>query len=415
MFLTVNCPVILTSLVGSSRMIRAGAAHRDKADSSEGMQTERARTGRNAQSTSHGAFAGDIGSLIAQASRMKRDSCRHLRKEWDTAPEFAKMSLAYDSNGDVARARELSPRSRIDAATSWKNEGNAHFVAGSMEDALEFYAKAWGTFRWFVRGSSAASEEIMLVKGDEKDSVLLAYREDVQKLLMVVAQNCAQCHINLGQHTEAIIACREALALDASNVKTLFRLAVAHRALDSSADLERAVHYLKRAQEMDPVNVDVQRLLSSIRNEIKTQDKIDRSIYGGLFERGSIEVEGAGNPSDVPPAKVSEESLQNLRRRIPHAHLREFDACVESAKQKQLDSERVKLANELGIDLGDPRVLRELERLENEHVEGATACHGDMRTLWSILWERRYLNMPNALLVIMGVHLLIRGWLIWST
>jgi len=258
------------------------------------------------------------------------------------------------------------------------------------------------------------SEEIILLKGDENESALATHKNIVQNLLMVIAQNCAQCHLKLGQNAEAICACREALEFDSSNIKTLFRLGVAHRALDTSADIERGMKYLKLARSIDPGNIDVQRLLQSMRKEMKLQDKVDRSIYSGLFERGSIEVDRQSVSNNRISSRSSEQSLNILRQRISPEHLKEFDKCIENAKEKQLKAERDKLAHELGIDLNDPRIAQELRRLERKHAQGATVISNSRYRFWGSMWTQQCLNIPLPVCIVMAVFVLVRGWSIWN-
>jgi len=323
------------------------------------------------------------------------------------------MSLSYNEDSDVSCARRSKPEKRMETAKCWKNEGNSHFLSGRIDDALLCYAKAWGTFRWFVRGASDASEEIVLIKGDENERELALHQEIVRKFLMVVAQNIAQCHLNRRQYSEAVSACKLALEFDTSNVKTLFRLALAHRGLDTSADKERGIYYLKLARGIEPENLDVRRLLRSMQDEMKMQNEIDRRVFGGFFERGSIEVKCKRPPSDVIASRTDGQSLHNLRKRVRPEHLEEFDSCVEAVRRKQLESDRVKLAEELGIDLSDPRVARELRRLEREYAEGTGTIRNSRNQPRRLLWSSSFLQIPSVVWVVMMMYVLVRGWLIW--
>ncbi len=96
----------------------------------------------------------------------------------------------------------------IDEAEVIKTEGNAMFVSGSYQDAIDKY----------------------------NDAIQTAPEQAPQQA--VYFANIAACHVKLGNHSDAIKACTEALAVDPAYVKALARRSAAYEATN---ELERAL------------------------------------------------------------------------------------------------------------------------------------------------------------------------------
>ena len=67
----------------------------------------------------------------------------------------------------------------------------------------------------------------------------------------IIYSNKAQCFLKLNKPEDALSSCKEALELDARNVKALYRVAMAFKMQEKYPD---AVNYLQQVLEIDENN-----------------------------------------------------------------------------------------------------------------------------------------------------------------
>ena len=96
--------------------------------------------------------------------------------------------------------------------------------------------------------------------------------------------NLSLCYLKQKQYTDAEDYAREALSIDARNVKALYRLA---ESLLSQMKNDECLAYLQDAQKLDPLNNDVSNLMKKARYEQRTQKEVQRQAYQGLFSKSS--------------------------------------------------------------------------------------------------------------------------------
>jgi hypothetical protein len=73
----------------------------------------------------------------------------------------------------------------------------------------------------------------------------------------------------------------QALKLEVSNIKALFRKGQALSALDEWRDAELT---LNRALEFEPQNKDVQRELQLLKRKVAEQERKDKKLYANMFK-----------------------------------------------------------------------------------------------------------------------------------
>jgi len=216
--------------------------------------------------------------------------------------------------------------------------------------------------------------------------------------------------------------------LDPRNVKALYRRAEARiRPSKATAyDHDLAIKDLARAQEADPQNQEIKKLLSRLRAERKAQRSKDAETFTGMFDRGQVyRREDEENMDTVrgPVPKKDETDMSDIQQRIEgisdddplekrcadaellrdmymrngkEDEARELNEKIEQAKQairqqrnpepapqQKVDwdaptSEMIEDAKKYGLDLTDPAILEELKRMEREGVptEGSDEAPG---------------------------------------
>lgn len=96
------------------------------------------------------------------------------------------------------------PQERYEVASAARQQGNAHYRSKNFAEAAAAYDKAWIHLDRIMQPSPAQ-------------------RNDVRALKVTVLLNLAQTRLKLGMYRDVIQHCNAVLALDAANVKALFR------------------------------------------------------------------------------------------------------------------------------------------------------------------------------------------------
>ena len=154
---------------------------------------------------------------------------------------------------------ELSSEEKIAQASCFKDKGTEAFKEKLYADAVDSYAE----------GAELVEDEI----------------GDGEAIYIACKLNIAQCYINLKDYPSAIEASTKVLAKDPTNVKALYRRAVARNAVgmpdEAKDDLEIAAGY-------EPENTAVKAELSKSKNLIVAAKKKEKAAYGNLFSKISM-------------------------------------------------------------------------------------------------------------------------------
>lgn len=147
-------------------------------------------------------------------------------------------------------------------AEDLKNVGNNLFKNQDWKGAAKKYSKA---LRYLEFG------------GDEFD-------EGVQKKLEPVALSCflntAACNLKLQLWQEALDYCNEALDLNKTNTKALFRRAQAWQGLK---DYSKAMEDLKKAQEITPDDKAILGEMKKVQVKIQEEKEKEKKMFAKMF------------------------------------------------------------------------------------------------------------------------------------
>lgn len=106
------------------------------------------------------------------------------------------------------------------------------------------------------------------------------YNKDGEILLSQCYANLAACQLLVPNHEHAIVNCNKALALDAGNIKCMYRRAVAAIALQR---YETAAVDLKELLRLDPSNAAAVQLMETLKSKTRAHEKSLGTALGKLF------------------------------------------------------------------------------------------------------------------------------------
>ncbi|XP_066504685.1 peptidyl-prolyl cis-trans isomerase D [Hoplias malabaricus] len=144
-----------------------------------------------------------------------------------------------------------------------KNIGNTFFKAQNWQVAVKKYSKAL---------------RYLEVCGDSLDD------ESAQKKLEPTALSCilntAACKLKLQQWQEAIESCDEALELNQTQTKALFRRAQAWQGLK---EYSKAMTDLQKAQQIAPEDKAILNEMLKVKQKVKEEKDREKKIYSKMF------------------------------------------------------------------------------------------------------------------------------------
>ena len=355
----------------------------------------------------------EFGQMMQHAMGMKNRQVKDDRSLFERKPDFVKNTLFHcmprktGPNGElgditeeqkmIMRAREsTSFEERIDIALSLKRAGNELFKAGDFYGANDKYEKAFGCFTHYVssepdwRSKGIKDEDLTLVEYKTADEVSLARATELQATCV---SNISACFFKLKDYAKCTKVATEALNMDPTNVKALYRRALATTIPKKSgaAELDMAIKDLSDARKLDPNDTQVAKMLRKLKGERKSQRAKDRSTFSSMFSRGSIITE-----DEISAAKAKEHMLAYARARKQAEEMeRMAKACefrgrtddaaeLRAASQKaraamrsigspapptKVDfsnpsEEMIRDAKKHGLDLTDPMVQRALSAMQ---------------------------------------------------
>ncbi|CEO95858.1 hypothetical protein PBRA_004571 [Plasmodiophora brassicae] len=126
---------------------------------------------------------------------------------------------------------DLTDKEKFDLATRMHRIGNQQYNNGQVKTSLRSYDKA------------VKAIEAITSRRAEVDS------STSQPLLFLCLNNSSACHIRLKSWDAAIRSCTQALGIDNSNVKCLYRRGIAY---GNREEYELALRDLKKAQSIEP-------------------------------------------------------------------------------------------------------------------------------------------------------------------
>ena len=146
---------------------------------------------------------------------------------------------------------EMSAEEKVSEAESLKTQGNAAFKAGDMDEAVAQYTDAV-SYLEHLGGKGGGEEE----KGSS-DAV------DVLKLSLF--NNSAAALIKAGDFAEAAASASKALAVDADNVKALWRRGEARMQFGMLGEAKKD---LVAAAKLDPKNKTIRKTYAALKKKV---------------------------------------------------------------------------------------------------------------------------------------------------
>lgn len=253
-----------------------------------------------------------------------------------SAADQAFLDELTDNEDKDDNTNEDNPKDPSEAllkALEHKETGNTHFASQNLIEASRAYRKGISLLKPFNQANS----------GDEQ----------IKILLVTMNTNLSMVCYKQQKYKLAKDAAGKSLEIDASNVKALYRRALAHRAL---GDEDLALNDLKCAYKLDEKNAAVKKEIANIRKGRELAKKNEKERLQKAFSSGSL-LYGDKEEEERQAAKRREKERkeQEEREAKEKERLKKLweDDCVERLKNEEevldyeaWDAERVKREKE---------------------------------------------------------------------
>ncbi|XP_037531078.1 peptidyl-prolyl cis-trans isomerase D [Nematolebias whitei] len=180
---------------------------------------------------------------------------------WGSAPndgtEDAHPDFPEDADLDFKDVDKV-----LSFAEDVKNVGNALFKNQDWKAAVNKYSKAL---------------RYLKMCGDQLEE---AAQKKLEPTALSCVLNTAACKLKLQLWQEALDSCNEALELNQSNAKALFRRAQAWQGLK---EYNNAMTDLKKAQEVAPEDKAINNELKKVHHKIQEEKEREKKIYAKMF------------------------------------------------------------------------------------------------------------------------------------
>jgi len=373
-------------------------------------------------------FSGDneIGNILQDAVKLKSAQMGQKRRTYETWPYFVQHTIFHSEKEDFKAWRAMPFDEKIEKSEEIKQEGNKLFKEGKFSDAVDKYEEAASLFHYCYstdpgwRKNNRGIDDDVLVLVDDTGSDA-DEKAQIAKLRLQCCLNLSQCKLKLDKFEEAVVAGTSALEMDPDNVKALYRRAEARvRPQASTAyDHDLAIKDLNKANQLDPTNKDIEKLLKTLRLDRQKQRAKDKGTFEGMFGRGEIydeesmkaaeELKAATNTNHRWEGVPNDNEMKDLRKRIDDVsdddplekriadaellrdlyerndkeeEAKKLNDQIQNAKnalkaqqeKRAVDrsgfsnptAEMIAEAQQYGLDLNDPVIKAELLRIERE-------------------------------------------------
>ncbi len=159
---------------------------------------------------------------------------------------------------------EMSESERLTAACCAKTKGNELHKSRNVSGAVRKFSQA---------------ARYLISMGREKD-ISPSNRESWKTLSAQVFLNLAACQLQAGYHDAVVKNCSRALELDKDNIKGFYRRAQSWCALGK---IDEAKSDLLRAEQLEPSNSAVSKLLGDVQTKIANRDSNMASAMRKMF------------------------------------------------------------------------------------------------------------------------------------
>ncbi|XP_001356347.2 FK506-binding protein 59 [Drosophila pseudoobscura] len=154
---------------------------------------------------------------------------------------------------------KLSDTERIDEAKVYKEKGTNYFKKENWGLAIKMYTKC---------------KNLLPNNADTN--------EEVKKLKVATHSNIALCHQKSNDHFEAKVECNAVLALEANNVKALYRRGQCNLIIN---ELEDALEDFQKVIQLEPGNKAAANHVVICRQKIKETKTKEKKLYANMFTK----------------------------------------------------------------------------------------------------------------------------------
>jgi len=177
--------------------------------------------------------------------------------------ELENLEGDKDAPTDDTKNDDTSPEIKLMQALAHKEEGNAQFKEGDYTAATRSYR----------RGTNALKNLNANNTGDDQ----------VKQLLITLQTNLSMVCYKQEKHKMSRDVATKAIEIESTNVKALYRRAVAHRAM---GDVDSAKDDLRLAYKTDPNNIAVKKELKSIKKILEDRKAKEKARLSKAFSKG---------------------------------------------------------------------------------------------------------------------------------
>ncbi|XP_020623590.1 tetratricopeptide repeat protein 9C-like [Orbicella faveolata] len=186
---------------------------------------------------------------------------------------------AVEDDEPVAGPSKVGAKERIQQGAALKAEGNEYFKKKEYRNAMKCYHKALLHVRGLVdqptftgmTGMDSFEKEI----SDED-------KEEIYQVQFSCYNNLAACLMKDSRWDRTEFYCNEALKLQPQNAKALFRRGQSYFHMK---DFEKAERDLKAAEELEPKDSSIKKMLGLLEVELRKVREKEKKIYAGMFDR----------------------------------------------------------------------------------------------------------------------------------
>ena len=272
-------------------------------DTNAGTEVESAATNESTNEANNNDTNESTADVIAKG-RSSNDSINDDVKTSDDGDDNG------SEDGDDAPTNAANADDLLLQAMSHKEDGNAHFKSGDYTAATRSYR----------RGTNALKNLNNNNTGDDQ----------VKQLLITLQTNLSMVCYKQSKHKMSRDVATKAIEIESTNVKALYRRAMAHRAM---GDVDSAKDDLRLAYKTDPTNTAVKKELLSIKKILEERKSKEKARLQKAFN--SNKKGGSSllySDKEEEEKRKEEEKLEKERKEKEAVELRKKeweDECVK--------------------------------------------------------------------------------------
>ncbi|KAL9953980.1 hypothetical protein ACROYT_G041465 [Oculina patagonica] len=184
--------------------------------------------------------------------------------------------MAAVEDEPVAGTSKVSAQERIQQGIVLKAEGNEYFKKKEYRNAMKCYHKALLHVKGLVDRPNLPGLDSYEQDLSDVD------KQEIYQVQFSCYNNLAACLMKDSRWDRTEHYCNEALKLQPQNAKALFRRGQSYFHMK---DFEKAERDLKAAEELEPKDSSIKKMLALLEVELKKIREKEKKIYAGMFDR----------------------------------------------------------------------------------------------------------------------------------